>query len=414
MPTLNRRQFMQATAATAVLAGATRADAQNDRLRAGIIGCGNIANNHVGALMRLDDEDNVAIDTLCDVNPERAESYAERVESRGGKVKVIEDYRRMLDDKDIDYVVICTPEHSHYHIAKDALQAGKHVYCEKPLCYDVAETKEIVALAKETGLQLQVGVQGASDDSYPSALEAIRAGKLGPVVQAQIEFNRTHKLDQGPWRKDLTGEMEKPKDLDWSTWLKPRPERPYDPHLYHEWRCYKEFSGGIATDLFVHRITRLILACGLDFPTRAAALGGIRIWDDGRDTPDNMEMLLEYPAVDGVTPGMTIHLLGTMANRRPIDHCIRGHKATLVFTNTGWEIIDERSRDVVETYTKETGEDMQAHHVNHHAAIREGAALKCPPELGLKGVVAARMGNLSWEHHKMVAWDEAAQAIVVS
>lgn len=414
---LNRRDFLRATAAGAVLAG-TRARADNvgsnDRLRSAVIGCGNIANNHVGALVRMRDEDNIAIGILCDVDPARAESYAGRVVDRGGKAKIETDYRRALDDKDIDYVVICTPEHSHHRICMDALDAGKHVYCEKPLCYDVTEAKEVVAKAADTGLKLQVGIQGMADDSYPAALEAIRAGKIGPVVQAQIEYVRNHRIEMGPWRKDLSNRMEQPKDLDWAEWLNPRPERAWDPHLYHEWRCYKEFSGGIATDLFVHRLARIMRACGLEYPARAAALGGIYVWDDGRDTPDNLEMILEYSAIEGVTNGMTVHLLGTMANEYRIDHCIRGQKATLVFTSKGFEIVDERSNDIVERYEKTTGEDMSALHMNHHAAIREGAALSCPPEFGLQTVVAARMGNLSWENRSMVAWNPDDQTVVAS
>ncbi len=418
MAPLDRRDFMKATAAGAItvsqVARAAGDKSPNEQLRIGVIGCGNISNNHVGALIRLADEDNIALDTLCDIYESRAESYAERVKDRGGKAKVVTDYRSVLDDKDIDVVVICVPEHAHHYICMDALDAGKHVYCEKPLCYDVTETKEVVAKVNETGLKLQVGIQGMADDSYPSALAAIQAGKLGPVVQAQIEFVRNHKLDQGPWRKDLSKQMDQPGDLDWPSWLHPRPERAWDPHLYHEWRCYKEFSGGIATDLFVHRVARIMRACGLGFPMRAAALGGIYMWEDGRDTPDNMEMILEYGAVEGVTPGMTVHLLGTMSNDYKIDHCIRGHKATLVFTGKGWNIVDERSNEVTERYEKIIGEDMSAHHVNHHASIREGAELNCPAEFGLQTVVAARMGNLSWENKKMVAWNDAEQTVVVS
>ena len=108
---------------------------------------------------------------------------------------------------------------------------------------------------------------------------------------------------------------------------------------------------------------------------------------------------------------MTMHLLGSMANKNGNRHLIRGHKATLVFTRKGWEIVDERSGKVVKTHTKTGGEDVTPHHKNHHAAIRDGAALNCPPELGLYGVAAVRMGNLSWFERKMVEWDEEGEYV---
>ena len=143
-------------------------------------------------------------------------------------------------------------------------------------------------------------------------------------------------------------------------------------------------------------------------------MGGIYTWDDGRDLPDSMEMLLEYPAVEGVTDGMTVRLLGTMANKRQNPHSIRGHTGTLVFTSAGWDILSEDGGTVIEQHVKTGGEDLRPHHINHHASIRTGVPLYCPPELGLYGVVAARMGNLSWFQGKMVAWDNAAQYVIAS
>ena len=258
-------------------------------------------------------------------------------------------------------------------------------------------------------------MQGMADDSYSSALDAMRAGKIGKVVAAEIDYVRNHPIDRGPWRKSNVGDdTAMPDGLDWTRWLYPREERPWDPHHYFEWRCYRAYSGGIATDLFVHRITRIIRACGLTFPTRVAGMGGIYTWDDGRDLPDSMEMLLEYPAVDGVTDGMTVRLLGTMANKRQSPHCIRGYTGTLNFTSSGWDIISEDGGKTIEQHVKTGGEDLKPHHMNHHAAIRTGEDLFCPPELGLYGVVAARMGNLSWFQQKMVAWDAAGQYVVAS
>lgn len=413
---VSRRQFLKTGAAAATIATAAKSYARvqgaNTRLQAGIIGCGNIGTSHLQALQSLVVDDNVAIRAVCDVYQERAETFRDRIHEAGGEARPSTDYQDVLSDPDIDYVVICTPEHTHHYLALAALDAGKHVYCEKPLCYDIREAKEVVAKANAAGVKFQVGVQGMADDSYASALEAIKAGKLGTVVQAQIDYVRNYDIRRGPWRRNIDDDMPKPDDLNWEAWVYPRSPRPWNPHHYFEWRCYRDYSGGIATDLFVHRVTRLIRACGLTFPSRAVGMGGIYIWDDGRDMPDNMEMVLEYPEVPEVTNGMTVHLLGTMANEHGNEHCIRGKDATLIFTREGWEIVSEDRSEVIERHAKTGAEDMRLHHMNHHAAIREGAALNCPPELGLYGVVAARMGNLSWLQRKMVAWDFDSQHVI--
>ena len=415
----SRRAFLKTgaiTAGAAALPAKTyaRAAGANGKLIAGIIGCGGIGQSHLRAQLSLVEEDNIAIRGVCDIFTERASRFQEQINETGGEATATGDYREILADPDIDYVVICTPEHSHHYLTMAALEAGKHVYCEKPLCYDIREAKEVVAKAKQSRLKLQVGVQGMADDSYASAHEAILAGKIGQVVEAQIDYVRNHALDRGPWRRPTDPKMPKPADLDWDAWVKPRGSRPWFAPHYFEWRCYRDYSGGIATDLFVHRITRIIKACGLTFPSRVAGMGGIYTWDDGRDVADSMEMLLEYPAVKGVTDGMTVHLLGTMANKSQNPHCIRGKDATLTFTREGWEIISEDGGAIIETHTKTGGEDMRLHHKNHHDAIRTGAELNCPPELGLYGVVASRMGNLSWFQKKMVAWDAKRQYVVAT
>ena len=414
---MTRRRFLGATGAAATAAVWTaKSYAQvagaNERLNVGFIGCGGMGGGHLGALLKMREAENLGFAGVCDVYETRARSFARRIkDARAGSPKVTQDYRELLAMDDLDYVVIPTPEHSHAYLALAALDAGKHVYVEKPMARYIDEAQQIVAKVNETGLKVQVGVQGMCDDSYESANAAIRAGKLGPVVQAQIDYVR-HYGKAGPWRHGTDPNMAKPEDLDWDGWLRPAPQRVWEPGRYFEWQDYWDYSGGIASGLFVHRITRLIKACDLTFPSRVVGLGGMYIWPDGRELPDNMEMLLEYPAVEGVTPGMTVHLLGTMANDMGNKHCIRGHKASLIFTGQGWEIIEQGSGKVIEKHQKTGGEDIALHHKNHHAAIREGTPLKCPVELGLYGVVAVCMGNDSWRKQKLLTWDTERAAAV--
>jgi predicted dehydrogenase len=417
---VTRRSFLKTSGVVA--AGMTAMPAEscarvlgaNDRLNTAIIGCGVIGNVHLDALLAMRKEKMVEVLAVCDVYKSRARQFREKSQAQGGDPKTFHDYRDVLTIKDLDYVTIATPEHWHAQMTLDALDAGKHVYCEKPMTHTIEEAQTIVDKVKQTGLKMQVGVQSMSDDSYATAHEAIAAGKLGPVIEAQIEYCRWHPLKRGPFcLKTTDANIAKPDDLDWDTWLGPAPKRAWDPHRYFEWRNYRDYSGGIATDLFVHRITRIIKACGLTFPTCVVGMGGIYLWPDGRDLPDNYEMLAEYPAVEGITPGMTVHVLGTMANRHIIEHCIRGQKATLIFQrNKGWHIIEEQTHKRLETHQLSGGDDYGLHQKNLQAAIRNNTPLHCPAELGQYGLVSAAMGNLSWFEKKMMSWDAEHQRAV--
>lgn len=381
----------------------------NARLNLGIIGCGGIAQSHLGALLGMRISDNVEIIAVCDAYETRAKAFQDRIWRVGGNARLYPDYRRLLENTDLDYVLIATPEHWHARQTLDALDAGLHVYCEKPITYTVGQAHQVLDKVHATGLKLQVGVQGMSDDSYATANQAIRAGALGPVIEAQIDYVRNHELDQGPWRTGADPQLPKPPDLDWEQWLGPAPDRSWNASRFFEWRNYRDYSGGIATDLFVHRLTRILKACDLTYPNRVVGMGGIYLWEDGRDLPDNFEMLAEYPAVEDVTPGMTVHILGTMANGRRNDHLIRGHQATLRFTPEGWEITDEASGEVVETHQKSGGEQIDLHHRNLHGAIRRDEPLRCPAELGVYGFTAVAGANESWFQKRMMSWDAASK-----
>jgi predicted dehydrogenase len=373
----------------------------NERIRIGFIGAGGMGSSHLDAVRELIEQDNLEPVAVADCWQTRADEGAKRV----GAPHAFQDFRRLLDIQDIDYVTIATPEHWHAEMTIAAMDAGKAVYCEKPMTHTIPEALRVVAKQKETGLPLQVGVQAMSDDSYRTAGQVVREGMLGQVVQAQIEYVRRYG-DQGPWRvPELQTNQPQPRDLDWINWLGHAPRIEWNPHHYFEWRNYSVYSGGIATDLFIHRITRIMQACDLVFPRRVVGMGGIWQWPDGRDLPDNFEMICEYPR------GMTVYVLGTMSNRVGIDHLIRGYRGTLYFTPTGWIVKDKDDKTLAE-HQKTGGEDILLHHTNLHNHLRSGEPLNCPVSLGLAGVVAVCMANESWRTGQMLGWDEQAQKVV--
>src|SRR5258708_8831825 len=313
MALLSRRQFAAGAALSLTARAYDRIPGANDRMRIGIIGCGSQAGDHMRNLLKIRESDNFDLAAVCDVFDKRAEAAAKLT---GGKI--VKDYRRLLDDKEIDYVVIATPEHWHARMTLDAADARKHIYCEKPMTRTVEESKGVVAKIQSTGVKMQVGVQGMSDDSYEAANRYVKEGVLGKVVLAQIDYSRNH-LDDF-WAYDIDKDARPGENLDWNAWLGPAPKRPFDPDRCFRWRRYWDYSGGIATDLFVHRVTRIIKSLGLTFPQYGMGAGGkFEFVDSKAEIPDTLNILLDYPG------GLTVQLISSMANERRVDHLLRGH-----------------------------------------------------------------------------------------
>jgi predicted dehydrogenase len=417
---VSRRSFIRSAAAggaaMALNANAQRAVAgANERIRIGIIGTGGIANSHRGAILKIAKEENCEISAVCDVFESRMNTYAGKVmEESGNSPRTYLSYHDLLNDKSVDKVTICTPEHWHAKQTIDACRAGKEVYVEKPMTHSAEEGVEVLKVIGETKRIVQVGVQGMSDDTYQAANDYIQTGEMGHIVHAQIDYVRRYTMHQGPWRTEAKTGDPKPEDLNWEAWIGPAKKRPWDARRYFDWRNYWDYSGGICTDLFVHRITRLIKAMGVTEPIRGVGMGGIYLWPDGREVPDNFEMVLEYPEK------LTVHVLGTMGNQHGLEHLIRGYDATLIFEQPGFKVYPQAAKlrrekgDVIKTHQRTGGEDQSLHHQNHHAAMRSGTPglLNCPPELGFSAVVAVCMANESWKRREYITWDPVKKQMV--
>jgi predicted dehydrogenase len=405
---VSRRRFLATSGAAVAAIGANwtaqsyaRVVGANDRIRIGFIGAGGMADNHFDAYLALQKPDNLEAAAVADCWRSRADKGATKI----GAPNAFSDYRQVLDRGDIDYVTIATPEHQHARMTLDALDSGKAVYCEKPLTHTIAESRAVIKKQSETKLPLQVGIQGLSDDSYSSAAEAIRKGVIGKVVQAQIEYVRRYG-DEGLFNKpDLNDDMPQPEDLDWKAWLGPAPSTAWDPHHYFEWRNHSAYSGGIASDLFVHRLARIMRACDLLYPRRVVGMGGIWHWPKHRDLPDSFEMICEYPR------GMTVYVLGTQSNRVGIDHLIRGYRGTLYFTRDGW-VAKDKDDKVLAEHKKTGAEDVSLHHTNLHNHLRNGEELKCPVEFAAAASATVVMANESWRTGQMMGWSEELHDMV--
>ncbi len=429
---VSRRCFLKTGAAGAAAAGAMgllgspapiRAASLNSRLRVGFVGTGGRCNAHINAVLKMQQADKgVEAAAVCDVYNVNRDKAAERIQKAvGTDPKKTGDYRDLINDSDIDAVCIVTPDHWHAKQTIEALEAGKHVYCEKPMTHTIQEAQDVVAAWKKTAKIMQVGVQRTSDGRWKAANQFIREGRIGKVIQAQTEYYRNSGM--GQWRYyRLTREMT-PKNIDWKMFLGTEfglaPEMPFDRAIFRQWRCYWPFGSGLYTDLFVHRLTQIITAVGVRYPRRVAGGGGIFLEYDGRDVPDTATIVADYDA------GLQILATATMCNAHPIEQCIRGHHGTIKFdlSADGFEFEPERPQVTrtsklqsmhVEAYRPE--DETYAHWENFLAAIERNDQQACnnPPDLGAAAIVTVTMGAESYRLGKVYEWDTEQEKPVES
>jgi predicted dehydrogenase len=288
----NRRHFITRTAKGAVAgsaiisAGSWRKVAgANDRVRLGVIGPGARGQSVMKHFLTYPDVEVIA---LCDIYDEHLRQANEILD---GKAQTFTDYPKLLELKDIDAVLIATPDHWHKAMAVDACEAGKDVYIEKPLTFDISEGQEIVKAARLNDRVMQVGMQQRSGKHYFEAKkEFVERGKLGKITIARTWWHgNSYHLRKAPF-------TEKPAGLNWKKFLGPRPWRDWDVQQYWNWRAYLDFGGGQITDLFTHWIDVVQWFLDEDLPVSAVAAGGVYHYKDGRTAPDTIHVLLEYPS----------------------------------------------------------------------------------------------------------------------
>jgi predicted dehydrogenase len=326
---VTRRHVLQAGAALA--ASGVPARSANDRIQVAFIGCGARAHELMAALMKVE---GTAITGLVDAYKGRLERAQDRI---GSQAKIYKTYRDVLADKSVDAVVIVTPDHWHKRMVVDAVNAGKDVYCEKPLTYRASEGPEIISAAKKANRIVQVGSQGVSGDATKKAKEWIKEGKLGKVTMIRASYNRN--TASGAWIYPIPPDAS-PETVDWEMFLGPAPKRPYSNERFFRWRCYKDYSGGIATDLFVHLCTTIHYLMDAKMPSRAVGMGQLYRWKESREVPDTLNGLLEYPE------GFAVNLSSTFNNQTQAEGGLQflGTEGTIVMGG-GATFYPERARE---------------------------------------------------------------------
>ena len=273
---------------------------------------------------------NVDIIAVADVYTHNREQAKERT----GAKQAENDYRKVLENKDVHAVVIATPDHWHAKMTIDACNAEKDVYCEKPMTHTIHEARCVVEAVRKNNRVMTVGVQSTADPKWRMANELIKAGKIGHVMQAQTSYYRNSSM--GQWRYDDLREDMTPQNIDWKMFLGTEfglaPDMPFNRAKFAQWRCYWDFGGGMYTDLFVHQLTHLIQAVGVRYPSRVVGAGGLYMEYDERDVPDVATVVADYDE------GCQLIITATMCNDTPIDEVIRGHTGTIKFTYDGFYV----------------------------------------------------------------------------
>ncbi len=249
---------------------------------------------------------------ICDAYTGRITRTQERLTAAGAKkAKVAKDYREILGDKSVDAVIIGTPDHWHAKIAIEAVQAGKDVYIEKPLTYTVDEGLEIIKAVKKSGRVFQVGSQGISTPVQRKAREVIQSGKLGQITMVRAFYNRN--TAGGAWIYPIPPDAG-PNTVNWDQFIGPAPKIPFNLERFFQWRCYKDYSGGIPTDLFVHLCTTIHFLMGVQAPARVMAMGDCYRWKESRDLSDTVNGVLQYNAGTSAPEGFMVNLMTTFNN----------------------------------------------------------------------------------------------------
>ncbi|HSB08439.1 MAG TPA: Gfo/Idh/MocA family oxidoreductase [Blastocatellia bacterium] len=294
----SRRDFIKLTTASTIAAAASttilaaeeprppeRVSA-SDRIRLGLIGAGGQGMGDTREALKLPGIELAAVADLYDGRLARAK------EIWGNQLFTTRDYREVLARSDVDAVIIATPDHWHMRISNDAMKAGKDVYCEKPMVQQLEQGKHVIETAQKTNRIFQVGSQRVSSIVYKKAKELLAAGAIGELNMVEAWWDRSSAI--GAWQYSVPPDAS-PATVDWDRFLGEAPKRPFDPLRFFRWRNYRDYGTGVAGDLFVHLFSGLHFVVGTTGPSRVLATGGLRYWNDGRDVPDVMLALCDYP-----------------------------------------------------------------------------------------------------------------------
>jgi predicted dehydrogenase len=448
----SRRDFLRLAAAGAAVPALTRpaaasplaqdapASATAPKVRLALIGAGGQGMGDTRAALASGVAELVAAADVYDGRLARVK------EVWGDPVFTTRDYKEVLARPEVEAVIIATPDHWHVPIAVDALQAGKHVYVEKPMVQVWEEGQRLIDAQKKAGKVVQVGSQRVSSLVYLKARDLLKAGAIGELNMVEAWWARNSAL--GAWQYSIPPDAS-PATIDWERFLGRAPKRPFEPVRLFRWRNYRDYGTGVAGDLFVHQFSGIHLITGSLGPTRIMSTGGLRFWKDGRDVPDVMLSLFDYPKTEQ-HPAFNLSLRVNFAEGAGDASGFRFVGNEGVLTVEGQALTLARNARpsepgyTIDTFTKATQEqflkeyrakypdagpqlvsgasevyraprnynDTEAHFRNFFASIQAGAPMVEDAVFGQRAAGPAVVCNLSYFEGRPIQWDPVAMKVV--
>jgi predicted dehydrogenase len=441
MPQSRRRFLGSAAIAGTGLASSLAASAQqsnrssNDKIQFALIGAGGMGSADANSALAVGGTQIVAVADIYDGRLTRAK------ERWGNHLFTTRDHREVLARKDVDAVIIGTPDHWHAQIAIDAMNAGKDVYCEKPMVQKVEDGQAVIDAQNKNKRIFQVGSQRVSSVVYQKAKDLINAGAIGEVNMIEAWWDRNSAI--GAWQYSIPPDASE-QNIDWDRFLGKAPKRPFEPIRLFRWRNYRDYGTGVCGDLFVHLFSGMHHILETTGPNRVFATGGLRFWNDGRDVPDVMIGLYDYPATakhpafnlalrvnfvsgnggssgfrfvgsegtiavdDAVTlkkvakevePGYTIDTFSSKIR----EAALKAHQAKFPVTQANADSMRPAREERFEAPRGYS--DHRDHHRNFFSAIRTRKQVIEDATFGLRAAGPAVLSNLSLAQGKAIDWD---------
>jgi predicted dehydrogenase len=410
MKSQTRRQFLgQAALAAAAMpmfstVSTSGQTAPSAKIRLGVVGCGGMGKGDLATFL-LNPE--VDCTLVCDVDPGQAAAAAALVEQkRGHKPSVAADFRKVIESREVDAVLVATPDHWHALPTIYACQAGKDVYVEKPLATTIAEGRAMLNMAQRHQRIVQMGAQRRSCPTYAKVVEWVQSGKLGKVglVRAWAYLDWIKPIGNPP-------DAAPPAGVDYDLWLGPAARRPFNPNRFHfNFRWFWDYAGGLMTDWGVHLLQVLLWAMGPQPPKAVLSSGGKYVLEDNSETPDTQLTVYEFPSYTMVWEHKVGVGLGLY--NRPWGMSFTGTEGTLVINDSGWEIIREPGKDALESRKYPGGADPRPAHVRNFLDCVKSR--QQPVEnlaVGHHISTVAHLGNIALRTGRKIVWDPAAEKI---
>ncbi len=393
-----------------LLAAMRKRVSPNDRINVGLIGCNGMGFSDLTSFLKMSE---VTLVALCDVDERVLERQTAELAKAGiKKPKWYGDYRKLLENKDIDVVIIGTPDHWHCLQLIDALQSGKDVYCEKPIANSIQESHIMHDAVGNSDRMVQIGQWQRSQPHFVDAINFVHSGKLGAIRLAKAWAY------QG-WMKPVNVQPDSaaPQGVDYKMWLGPAPQRPFNANRFHfNFRWFWDYAGGLMTDWGVHMIDYALYGMKASTPKSVMALGGKFAYpDDASETPDTLQTVFEF---DGFSI-LWEHATGIDGGNYGRNHGVAfiGNNGTLVLDRNGWEVIPENEfqgwgkqgipkMDALPLQQNQ-GNGLDLHTRNFIDAVksRDAKSLHAPIKIGFDAALVSHMGNVAYKSGNRLYWD---------